>query len=292
MSLLSRLRWATCLIALLVSSADLPRPVPGYPIGRCVRVLGVTAPEDAKTVGFEYIELALQDLLPLSDREFDLTVKRLKSINIPLVSGYGFMPADVRIVGPDVKQELIDEHLKRGLSRAARFGLQYAVYGNLNTASRRVPEGFPSKDAWKQLVDFGRRSAQEAKKHGITVLIEPMPVRSTNTINTVADGLKLVEAVDDPHFQLLVDFSFMVQGKEEMTILHRAAKQVRQVEISNPDGRVYPRSADEADYRSFFQALKKGGYHGGFSIHGRPADFFVDAPRAIALLRTLAGGGQ
>lgn len=292
MSFLLRLRFSACLIALVVSASDLPRPVPGYPIGRCVRVLGVTAPEDAKTVGFEYIELALQDLLPLSDSEFDLTVKRLKKIGIPLVSGYGFMPADVRIVGPDVKQELIDEHLKRGLSRAAKFGLQYVVYGNLNTASRRAPDGFSSADIWKQLVDFGRRSALEAKKHGITILIEPMPVRSTNTINTVADGLKLVEAVDDPHFQLLVDFSFMTQGKEDMTILHRAAKQIRQVEISNPNGRVYPRSVDEADYRSFFQALKKGGYQGGLSVHGRPDDFFVDAPRAISLLRTLAGGHQ
>jgi hypothetical protein len=29
-------------------------------------VVGVTTPEDAKTVGFEYIELALQEVLPLS----------------------------------------------------------------------------------------------------------------------------------------------------------------------------------------------------------------------------------
>src|SRR5262249_46513346 len=47
-----------------------PPPVPNHPIGRCVRVLGVTASEDAKTAGFEYVELALQDLLRLSDAEF------------------------------------------------------------------------------------------------------------------------------------------------------------------------------------------------------------------------------
>ena len=46
-------------------SASVPPPVPGYPIGRCVKVLGVTTPEEAKKVGFEYLELALQDLLPL-----------------------------------------------------------------------------------------------------------------------------------------------------------------------------------------------------------------------------------
>lgn len=276
------------LVAVILLAETLPTPVPGYPIGRCVRVLGVTAPEDAKTAGFEYLELALQDLLPLSGEEFAKIVTRLRAVGLPLVSGYGFMPADVRIVGPDVDRNVVDENLKRGLSRAAGLGLQMVVYGNLNTASRRAPEGFSQEQAWKQLIDFGRSAAREASKHGITVLIEPMPARSTNTVNTVVDALRLVDAVNDPHFQMLVDFSFMVQGKEDMAILHRAARHIRQVEISNPNGRVYPKSEDEADYQSFFRALKEGGYRGGFSIHGRPDDFFVDAPRAITVLRKLA----
>jgi sugar phosphate isomerase/epimerase len=80
----------------------------------------------------------------------------------------------------------------------------------------------------------------------------------------------------------------MIMGKEDMAILHDAGRHIRQVEISNPNGRVYPRDPDEADYASFFRALRRGGYRGGFSIHGRPTDFFTDAPRAIALLRRLA----
>ena len=63
---------------------------------------------------------------------------------------------------------------------------------------------------------------------------------------------------------------------------------IRQIEIQNPNGRVYPRSVDEADYASFFRALKAGGYRGGFSVHGGPTDFFTDAPRAIDVLRRLA----
>jgi sugar phosphate isomerase/epimerase len=269
-------------------ASDLPAPVPGHPIGRCVRVVGVTAPEDAKRVGFEYLELALQDMLPLNEADFAKEVSRIKAVGIPAISGYGFLPADVRIVGSDLDAARVDTALQFGLKRAAQLGLRMVVYGNLNGGSRRAPEGFSREQAAEQLRDFGLRAAKEAKRHGITVLFEPMPERSTNTINTVAEGLELVQAVNHPNFQLLVDYSFMAQGGEDMTILHKAAKHIRQVEISNPNGRVYPREIGEADYASFFRALEKGGYRGGFSIHGAPKDFWVDAPRAIALLRTAA----
>ena len=94
-----------------------------------------------------------------------------------------------------------------------------------------------------------------------------------------------MEAVNSPNFQMLVDFGHVMTGKEDLSILRKAAKHIRQVEIQNPNGRVYPKVASEADYASFFRALKDGGYRGGFSIHGAPKDVFVDAPVAIAMLR-------
>lgn len=274
---------------LLTAQTPTPAPVSNHPIGRCVRVLGVTAPEDAKTAGFEYVELALQDLLPLPDAEFAKIVERIRKLGLPAISGYGFMPADVAIVGPGVDWAKVDDALRHGIGRAKQLGLSMVVYGNLLNRSRRAPEGFSPAEAGKQLQDFGKRAAREGKRHGITVLFEPMPVSSTNTINTVAEGLALVEAVNDPNFQLLVDFGYVTQSKEDLKILHKAAKHIRQVEIQNPNGRVYPKTADEADYASFFRALKEGGYRGGFSIHGAPTDFFTDAPRAIGMLRGVAG---
>jgi sugar phosphate isomerase/epimerase len=273
---------------LAASAGAQTAPVAGYPIGRCVKVLGVTAPEDAKTAGFEYLELALQDLLPLSAEEFEGTVKRLRGIGLPTISGYGFLPADLDVVGPAVDWAKVDHDLRNGLDRAKRLGLSMVVYGNLLTRGRRAPEGFSAAEAHKQLVEFARRVGREGGRRGITVLIEPMPANSTNTINTVAEALSLIEEVGDPHLQMLVDFSFLTASKEDLAILHRAASHIRQVEISNPNGRVYPKLAGEADYASFFRALKKGGYRGGFSIHGAPTDFFVDAPRAITLLRSIA----
>jgi sugar phosphate isomerase/epimerase len=286
---MNRRLFVPVLICGWVTAQTPPLPLPNHPIGRCVRVLGVTAPEDARTAGFEYVELALQDLLPLPDAEFARIVERIHKLGLPAISGYGFMPADVMIVGPSVDWAKVDEALRHGIGRAKQLGLSMVVYGNLLNRARRAPEGFSIAEARKQLQEFGKRAAREGKKNGLTVLFEPMPPASTNTINTVAEGLALVEAVNDPHFQLLIDFGYVTQSKEDLKILHRAAKHIRQVEIQNPNGRVYPKAAEEADYASFFRALKQGGYRGGFSIHGAPTDFFVDAPRAIAMLRGVAG---
>ena len=262
-------------------------PVPGYPIGRCVRVLGVTAPEDAKEVGFEYLELALQDLLPLEDADFDRVVQRLKAIGIPLLSGYGFLPLKLHVVGPGVDWAEIDAALRRGLGRAKRLGLQMVVFGNLNGESRRMVNGTSPENIQRMMQQFGTFAARLAEQHGITILIEPLPGRTTNSINTVAEALRLVDTVGSERFQMLVDFSYMTEGGEDLAILHRAARHIRQIEIQNPNGRVYPRNPDEADYASFFRALKAGSYRGGFSVHGAPTDFFTDAPRAIDTLRRL-----
>jgi sugar phosphate isomerase/epimerase len=249
------------------------------------RLDGVTAPEDAAKAGFEYVELALQDMLPLSEAEFEKQAARIKALKIPAISGYGFLPADLRVVGPDVDWAKVDGSLRFGLDRARRLGLKMVVYGNLMTRGRSLPEGFAKVEASKQLVEFGKRAAAEAGRRGITVLFEPMPRRGGVLVNTVTEGVELVKAVGSEHLRLLVDYGYFRDSGESLAVLKDAARYVRQVEIQNPKGRVYPRVAGESDYASFFRPLRAGGYRGGFSIHGAPTDFWVDAPRAIEMLR-------
>ncbi|MEO7412488.1 MAG: sugar phosphate isomerase/epimerase family protein [Opitutaceae bacterium] len=270
------------------SMAAVPPPVPGFPIGRCVLTQNISSPEDAKTAGFDYLEVNLPEMLPLSDADFSKVVTRLRGLGIPLLSGYGFMPADLKLVGPSIDQAKIDTQLRRGLDRAHALGLTMVVHGNLIAGARSAPAGFSPMEARKQFVDFCRRAAKEGAARGIVVLIQPMGPGSTNLINTVAEGLALVEEVKSPNLQLLVDYSTMIEAKEDFAILHRAAPHIRQIEIQNPKGRIYPVSRDESDYVGFFRALKVGGYRGGFSVHGKPGDFWVNAPKALTLLRGLA----
>jgi len=151
--------------------------------------------------------------------------------------------------------------------------------------ARRVPDGFPKDDAFKQLVEFGRRVAQEARTHNITIAVEPLRRQETNIINSAAEGLELVNAIDHPNFQLMIDFYHLASEREDPAIVLRAREHIRHLHMANPQGRVYPLAWDEYDYAPFFANLRTIGYDKRMSIEASTKDFPIEAPRAIALLR-------
>ena len=55
---------------------------------------------------------------------------------------------------------------------AKELGLKIIVFGS--GGARKVPEGFSQDEAYKQLVEFAKRIAPEAKKRGIVVAVEPL----------------------------------------------------------------------------------------------------------------------
>jgi len=273
--------------------AALPPPVPGYPIGWCLRVQGTTL-EDAKKAGFEHVELALQDVLSLDEPAFLALKERLRGLGIPALVGYNLVPNDLLITGPTTGRAKQDAHLKHALRRVGKDGLRlkYVVLGS--GKARQVPEGFPREKAHDQLIEFSRRLADEAQRQGVEVLVQPLRRTDTNLVNTVPEAVELADRVDRPNFHVLVDYSFLMIGKEDVDVVRRAGSHVKHVWMANPNGRGYPMRADEADYAAFFAALQAIGYRGGLSVHARTDDFAGDAARALTFLRslaaTLAGG--
>jgi sugar phosphate isomerase/epimerase len=268
-----------------VMSDSIPPAVPGYPIGWCIRAKG-SAPDEAKVAGFEYVELALQDVLDLPDDAFEKTVERFRTLGIPALTGYNLIPAELKVVGPDVDPAKQDAHLARALPRVARLGVKHVIFGS--GPSRRIPDGVPREAAWKQLVDFSRRLARAARPHGLSVLVQPLRSTDTNLVTTVGEAVDLVKAVRQPNFQLMVDYSFMTIQKEEPAVLRKAGPHLRHVQIANPNGRGYPMHPGEADYAGFFKVLDRINYRGGISVHARTDNFFADAPRALGMLRQAA----
>jgi len=240
--------------------------------------------EKAKAAGFEYVELGVRNLAKLSDEDFAKLVERHKTVGIPTPVGNLFLPNEVRVVGPEIDKKAQMEYVTKAFDRAAKLGLKVIVFGS--GGARKMPEGFSKDEAWKQLVDFAKRIAPEAKKRRIVVAVEPLQKRETNTINSAAEGLAWVEAVGHPNFQLMVDFYHLSLEKEDPSILVKARKNLRHIHIANPTGRAFPLSADEYDYSGFFDNLRKIKYEGGISVEGRAKDFDSDAPKALAFLRS------
>jgi D-psicose/D-tagatose/L-ribulose 3-epimerase len=239
--------------------------------------------EAAKAAGFDYLELGTSEIAALSDDEYEKAVVRIKQVGLPVPVTNLFLPATLKVTGPQTNPDQQMAYVKRAFARLSRLGTEIVVFGS--GGARRVPDGFPNEAAYKQLVEFGKRIAPEARAHGLTIAIEPLRREETNIINSAAEGLELVRAIDDPNFQLMVDFYHLASEKEDPDIVARARAHIRHLHMANPQGRVFPRQWDEYDYAPFFATLRKIGYDKRISVEASSKDFPNDAPQAIALLR-------
>jgi D-psicose/D-tagatose/L-ribulose 3-epimerase len=249
-------------------------------VGLCTPLRNIAA---AKAAGFDYFELGTSELAGLSDADFEKAVADIKALGLPIPATNLFLPATLKVTGPEIDREQQMAYVRKAFDRLSRLGTQIVVFGS--GGARRVPDGFSKEEGFKQLVDFGRRAAAEARSRGITIAVEPLRREETNIINSAAEGLELVEAIADANFQLMIDFYHLASEHEDPAIVLRANQHIRHLHMANPQGRVYPAEWEEFDYAPFFANLKKIGYDKRISIEGSAKDFPREAPRAIALLR-------
>ena len=249
-------------------------------VGYCGPLKSVDA---ARAAGFDYMELGTTEIAMLSDPDFERAVQDVQRAGLKVPVTNLFLPATLKVTGPDVDRAQQMIYVTKAFARLSRLGTEIVVFGS--GGARRVPDGMAKEDAFKQLVEFGARIAPEARRHGITIAIEPLRREETNIINSAGEGLALVEAVNDPNFQLMVDFYHLASEHEDPEIIVRAKDHIRHLHMANPHGRVFPRDWDEYDYAPFFANLRRIGYDKRISVEASAKDFNADAPRAIALLR-------
>jgi D-psicose/D-tagatose/L-ribulose 3-epimerase len=249
-------------------------------VGYCT---GLKNLETAKAAGFDYVELGTSEIAGLSDADFETAVQRVKDVGLAVPVTNLFLPATLKVTGPQIDREQQTAYVKKAFDRLSRLGTQIVVFGS--GGARRVPDGFAKDEAFRQLVEFGRMAAREARASRITIAIEPLRKEETNIINSAAEGLELVNAINDPNFQLMIDFYHLASEKEDPAIVIRAKDNLRHLHMANPQGRVFPQRWEEFDYAPFFANLKTIGYDKRISVEASTKDLPTEGPQAIALLR-------
>ena len=268
---------AGLLSATMAHAVAQSRPVQ---VGYCTPLRNIDA---AKAAGFDYVELGTSEIAGLSDAEFEQAAARIRQVGLSVPVTNLFLPATLKVTGPQIDRDQQMIYVKKAFGRLSRLGTGIVVFGS--GGARRVPDGFPKDQAFQQLVEFGRRIAPEARANGITIAIEPLRREETNIINSAAEGLELVNAINDANFQLMVDFYHLASEKEDPAIILRAREHIRHLHMANPQGRVFPRTWEEYDYAPFFANLRTIGYDKRISVEASTQDFPGDALQAIALLR-------
>jgi D-psicose/D-tagatose/L-ribulose 3-epimerase len=278
-------------IMLLAFGIALLLSIPAQQKARAVRIGycgGISDIDAVRAAGFDYIELRTAEIANLSDADYDRLVERMKATGFPVPTTYQFILGKMKITGPDMNKDEEKAYFQKALDRVAKLGARTVVVGS--GTARQYPEGFSKEEAFRQLIDFFKRLGPEARKRQIVIAIEPLRREESNIINSMGEGLQLIEAVNDPNIQLNLDFYHLESEKEDPAIILKAANRIAHVHMANPTGRVFPLKWDEYNYAPFFENLRKIGYDKEISIEGATKDFPNEAPRAIAFLRSAMAG--
>ena len=271
---------ACLLLVVVVASAGPFLKARGIQIGYCARLNEIDA---AKAAGFDYVELRTSEIAALSDDEFEKLRAKLRRLELPAPVTYLFIPGSIKLTGPAIDKRQQMDYVTRAFDRVSRLGASVITFGS--GAARQIPDGFSKQEAFNQLVEFCKRIAPEARTRKLTIAIEPQRRQECNIINSVAEALELVTAVNDSVVQLMVDFYHLSEEKEDAAVIVKARKHIRHLHIANPVGRVVPLNRDEYDYGPFFENLKKIGYEGRISVETGAPDVSINARQSIAFLR-------
>jgi len=248
-------------------------------IGLCVYRTIVDNATIAKDAGFDYIEGTVDDILkPLElEEEFLPVLEEIKQSPLPCLALNGFIPAHLKVTGPDANLAALEAYCMTAFERAQRAGIPIIVFGS--GGARKVPEGWGHERALAQIVEFLRLVAPEARRRGVTVAIEPLFSRATNIINTMAEGAAVAREVDEPAIRLLVDSShWAAEPEPSVTDILAAADLLVHAHISTYKNRLFPGMEPE-DFTPFLSALRDANYAGGLSIE-------ADGERSPETLRT------
>ncbi|MBX6772537.1 MAG: sugar phosphate isomerase/epimerase [Chloroflexi bacterium] len=231
-------------------------------------------------MGFDGVEiplLALDTFDPrrLRERLDALGLGRTASGSLP--PGCGLLDAAEREHGVAWLGRLIATCAEIGAS--VLTGPFYAPVGRL------VGRG-PTPAEWESAVYALRAVGRIAADHGVTVTIEPLNRFETYFLNTAADAVRLVEAVDSPAVAVQLDtFHMNIEEKSLPGAIRAVGRRLGHVHCSENDRGIV--GTGHLDWPGVIAALHAVGYAGWLTIEsfGQPLPALA---AAAAIWRPLA----
>lgn len=181
---------------------------------------------------------------------------------------------------PDVRRAAVDR-VKSHLPLAARFSA-VIIIGLLRGI---IQPGVQFGQAWGWVTDALRECCEAADRAGIRLALEPVNRYETTLVNTVAQGLELIEEVSAANLGLLFD-TFHANIEEPGIEESLAACGPRLYHVHVADSNRWHPGAGHIDFARFLAALRATGYRGFVSGEFMPLpDADAAAERGIEHLR-------
>ena len=131
---------------------------------------------------------------------------------------------------------------------------------------RSIVEGQTKDGAWQRAVDLLSSVLDKAGGLGLTICFEPLSTAETDFINTVAEGMKLVQQINHPNLKIHLDVKAMCA---ESTPVPDIIRSVRAADVGHfhvNDANLYGPGMGDVDYGPIAEAVKDIGWDKWLSV--------------------------
>jgi len=169
------------------------------------------------------------------------------------------MPSDCNLIDAACRDAGVD-FLRRVIDIAAKLGASLICGPLAAPVGERRGRGYTEAE-WDSCVLGLQAAGQLAADRGITLALEPLNRFETFIVNTVADGVRLMNAVDNPAVGLLLDtFHMHIEEKSTAAAIRHAGQHLKHFHASENDrGTV---GTGQVAWPSVFGALRDIDYSG------------------------------
>ncbi|HOK08087.1 MAG TPA: sugar phosphate isomerase/epimerase family protein [Candidatus Hydrogenedens sp.] len=223
-----------------------------------------------KELGYDGIEIAPFTIsqyvtdIPLETRKEIKQLSEQIGLEVAGIHWVFVGPENVYLTHPDPEIRNFTAHyLKELVHFCADIGGKIIVFGS--PKQRNVQRNISYNQAFEYACEVFSQAMPICEERDVTLCIEQLTHWETNFCHTIEETIELIEAIDHPKFQLILDtkaMTFLQEPRE--TIIRKCAKYLKHYH-ANDENLLGP-GMGKVDFGPIIKALKDINYSGYISV--------------------------
>jgi sugar phosphate isomerase/epimerase len=223
-----------------------------------------------KEIGYDGLEVAPFTFSPyvtdISDQTRREIVARAAEADLDILGIHWVFvgPEGVHLTHPDASvRQFTSQYMKDLVHFCGDIGGEVIIFGS--PKQRNIEAGV----TYDQAFDYAREIMSEAmptcEERGVTICMEPLTHLETNFLQSAEETVKLIDAVQHPNFQLILDTKAMTfEDDDRATLIRRYADKMKHYHAN--DENLNGPGFGDVDFAPIFEALNDIDYGGYVSV--------------------------
>jgi sugar phosphate isomerase/epimerase len=237
----------------------------------------------AATLGYDGVELALKNPGEI-DRQSLQSLLDKTGLQVSCIStGQVYAETGYMLTDPDIqKRNEVKRIFKEFINLAADFGR----FVNIGRIRGQIGDNGMRSDIENRFMETIHELCEDAASKNVTLLLEPVNRYEIDFINSVEEGVKLLEKVNHPNLKLMPDvFHMNIEDVKIGAELSRNIEHIVYIHLADSN-RLAP-GWGHTDFEDIFRHLKNASYNGWLSVEILPKpEPDIAARQAIVFLKT------